>query len=127
MADKGLRRMKRREILEMLLIQCQETERLQKELEELTERHEDMSESYERLKKKLDLKDERLNQKDAKLAELRREISELKADRSVEIAEVESLTEATLKLNGAFEEARRAAEQHLMKMGLFQEGKKYGC
>ena len=60
MAGKELRRLKRRELLKMLLVQCEETERLQKELEELTEEHEAMSESYERLKGKLDVKDERL-------------------------------------------------------------------
>ena len=35
MADKELRRLKRRELLQMLLVQCQETERLQQESNEM--------------------------------------------------------------------------------------------
>ena len=37
MADKELRRLKRRELLQMLLVQCQETERLQQESNEMKE------------------------------------------------------------------------------------------
>lgn len=50
MAEKELRKLRRRELLKMLLIQCEETERLQRELNEITAEHEVMSESYERLK-----------------------------------------------------------------------------
>ena len=71
MADKELKKLKRRELLEMLLVQCEETERLQRELNETTAEYENLQEGYERLKKKLDIKDERLNQKDAKIAELK--------------------------------------------------------
>ena len=70
MAEKGLRRLKRRELLQMLLVQCEESERLQQKLDAVNERFAVMSESYERLKKKLDVKDERLNEKDAQIEEL---------------------------------------------------------
>lgn len=53
MADKELRKLKRRELLQMLLVQCEESERLEGELEEFIAEHEAMSESYERLKQKL--------------------------------------------------------------------------
>ena len=75
MADKELRRLKRRELLQMLLMECEEAERLEQEsgrlkeqLDALQEQMATIMESYERLKKKLDVKDERLNQKDEKIA-----------------------------------------------------------
>lgn len=136
MADKELRRLKRRELLEMLLVQCQETERLQRERDEIQERFDEMSESYERLKQKLDIKDERLNQKDAKIAEkreqitelrqqiteLRQQITELEENRAVDVAETGAIADATLKLNEALEDARRIAEQYLTRSEKPKEG-----
>lgn len=114
MADKELRRLKRRELLEMLLMQCQETERLQRESDEIKKQFAEMAESYERLKKKLDVKDERLNQKDAKIAQLSGELAELKECREAELKEVESLTDKALRLSSIFEEAQRTARQYLI-------------
>ncbi len=85
MADKELRRLKRRELLQMLLMECEEAERLEQEsgrlkeqLDALQEQMITIMESYERLKKKLDVKDERLNQKDEKIAMLKNEVEEWK-------------------------------------------------
>lgn len=116
MADKALRRLKRRELLQMLLIQCEETEKCQKESAEIKEQMEVMTESYERLKKKLDVKDERLNEKDEKIAELKREIEEMKRARERELEEAASIAGATQRLNVIFEEAQRAADQYLLSM-----------
>ena len=116
MAERELRKLKRRDLLQMLLVQCQETERLQQETDEMKERFDAMAESYERLKKKLDVKDERLNQKDAKISELRREIERMKVSRAAEIEEVGSITDATIRLNEVFEEAQRAAEMYLINV-----------
>ena len=113
MAERELRRLKRRELLQMLLVQCQETERLQKESDEMKEQLETVMESYGRLKKKLDVKDERLNQKDARIAELSREIEELKQWKEAEFEGSGSITEAALRLSEVFEEAQKAAEQYL--------------
>ena len=74
----------------MLLAQCEETERLQKELDETRTELETLQEGYERLKKKLDIKDERLNQKDAKIAELKNEIETIQASRLIELEESDS-------------------------------------
>ena len=68
MAEKELRRLNRRELLKLLLIQCEEMDRLQQEYNEMKASLETFMESYERLKGKLNVKDERLNQKDAKIA-----------------------------------------------------------
>lgn len=78
MAERELKRLKRRELLQMLIIQCEETERMQKETDEMRAKMSEIMESYERLKKKLDVKDERLDQKDAKIAELNLEIEKIK-------------------------------------------------
>ena len=113
MAEKELRRLKRRELLQMLLVQCEETERLSQEADEIKQQIDAVMESYERLKKKLDVKDERLNQKDEKIAKLKREIEEMKAQREREMEEAGLITGATQRLNAIFEEAQRAAEQYL--------------
>lgn len=116
MGNKELRRLKRRDLLQMLLTQCEETERVQKELDSITIELENLQEGYERLKRKLDIKDERLNQKDAKIAELGRKIEEIKVSRTIELEEAGSIAEAALKINGVFEAAQRAAEQYLMNV-----------
>lgn len=121
MADRELRKLTRRELLQMLLVQCEESERLQKALDEITAEHEAMAESYERLKVKLNVKDERLNQKDAKIAELTKEIEEMKSSREIELAEAGSIAEAALRLNGIFEAAQAAADQYLMNVRRLSE------
>ena len=44
--NKELRRLKRRELLQMLLIQCEETERLQQETDEMRAQMKTVMESY---------------------------------------------------------------------------------
>ena len=62
----------------MLVMQCEETERLQQEMDQTNAKLRELEISYERLKAKLDVKDERLNQKDAKIAKLRLMVQKLK-------------------------------------------------
>jgi Predicted membrane protein len=116
MGNKELRRLKRRDLLQMLLTQCEETERLQKKLDERTAELENLQEGYERLKRKLDIKDERLNQKDAKITDLKSEVERIKTSRLIELEEAGSIAEASLRLNGIFEAAQRCAEQYLMNV-----------
>lgn len=113
MANKELRKLNRKELLQMLLVQCEETERMQKETENVKAAMAAMEESYERLKEKLNVKDERLNEKDAKIAELQRTIEEMKAKREIELTEAGSIAEASLRLNDIFEAAQRCADQYL--------------
>lgn len=121
MANKELRRLSRRELLQMLLAQCEETERLEQELGELTEAHRAMSESYERLKAKLNVKDERLNEKDAQIAKLQDGIEQMRTSRMIELEEAGNIAEAALRLNGVFEAAQRAAEQYLLNVRSISE------
>ena len=113
MADRELRSLKRRDLLQMLLAQCEETERLQNELDKRTVELENLQEAYERLKDKLNIKDERLNQKDSKIAELEDFIEEIQSSKVIELEEAGSIAEAALRLNGIFEAAQRCAEQYL--------------
>ena len=83
MADKELRRLKRRELLKMLLVQCKETERLQRESDEANAALADLTERYERLIGKLNVKDERLNQKDAQISDLNGTMEEIKLSRTI--------------------------------------------
>ncbi len=121
MADRELRKLNRRELLKMLLVQCEETERLTQESDEIREQFETMAESYERLKKKLDLKDARLNQKDVKIAQLKEQIEEMKRSRAIELNEAGSIAEAAIRINGVFEAAQKAAEQYLMNVRSLSE------
>lgn len=116
MAEKELRRLKRRELLQMLLMQCEETERLQQETDEMKEKMDVILESYERLKKKLDVKDERLNQKDAKIAELKREMEAMKAEKETGEAEITSITDAFGRLSEIFEETQKAIERYMQNV-----------
>ena len=115
MAERELKRLNRRELLQMLLVQCEESERLQEELDEIQKQFDTMSESYERLKLKLNLKDERLNQKDLQIQELTAEAETLKN----EMEELKRTgmagpaAEAADRIGEIFREAQRAAEEYL--------------
>lgn len=121
MVDKELRRLKRRDLLHMLLTQCQETERLQQENGEMLQELTELRETLERLKGKLNIKDERLNQKDARIRELQAEIEEMKASKAIELEDAGNIAEAALRLNGIFEAAQRSAEQYLMNVRRFAQ------
>ncbi len=121
MADKELRRIKRRDLLEMLLAQCEETERLQQEADEAKRQLAELMEGYERLKIKLNIKDERLNQKDAKIAELKRKMEVMRTSKAIELEEAGSIAEAAIRINGVFEAAQKAAEQYLMNVKMLSE------
>lgn len=124
MASKELRKLNRKELLQMLLVQCEETERVQKEMDETNARMAEMEESYERLKIKLNVKDQRLNEKDARIAELEQTIESMKSSREIELAEAGSIAEAALKLNGIFEAAQKCADQYLTNVRkLYEKGR----
>ena len=116
MAEKELRKLNRRELLKLLLIQCEEMERLQQEYDEMKTDLETFTESYERLRSKLNVKDARLNQKDAKIAELTGIIEEMKAAKAAELPQPETAAEAYAQLNRIFEEAQKKADQYLQKL-----------
>ena len=62
MTDKELQKLGRRELLEMLLDQAKESERLGALLKETDEQLRTTQEGYERLRERLDRKDERIHE-----------------------------------------------------------------
>ena len=115
MVEKGLQKLNRRELLKLLLIQCEEMERMQREYSEMKSDLKAFMESYERLKGKLNVKDERLNQKDAKIVELTGLVEELQAELDSS-PKGEMLRDAAQLLNKIFEDAAKQAEQYLKSL-----------
>lgn len=109
MTDKELQKLGRRELLQLLLNQAQEADRLSLELAEISEQLRQKEEAYERLR-------ERLDHKDAQIHELRATIQEERDKREVDMHEVGSIAEAALRLNGIFDAAQQAADLYLKKV-----------
>lgn len=123
MTEKELRRLRRPDLLQLLLAQGKEAVALQAQLEE---RSAELAESQAmggRLKEKLDEKDAlieklkgRLDEKDARIRELESEMQAWLDSRRIELDEAGSIAEAALRLNGIFEDAQKAADQYLYNL-----------
>lgn len=114
MTDKQLRRLGRRELLQLLLTQGRETEELRLLSAEREEQLEELNRNYDRLKKRLD-------QKDDQIRRLKSTLEEERANRRIELEEAGSIAEAALRLNGVFETAQKAAEQYLYNIRLLHD------
>ena len=106
MTDKQLQKLGRRELLQMLLEQAKETERLSQELTETSAQLRQLEETYERLRQRLD-------SKDAQIHELKTTLQAEREKRDVELQEAGSIAEAALTLNGVFDAAQKAADLYL--------------
>lgn len=106
MTDKELHRLSRRDILQLMLAQGKETEELRQVKAELEQQLEELTQNYERLKKRLDYKDEQIHQ-------LQDTLQKERTNRRIELEEAGSIAEASLRLNGLFETAQKAADQYL--------------
>lgn len=109
MTDKELQKLGRRELLQLLLQQAKESERLGRQLAESEERLHQLEETYERLRGRLD-------NKDAQIRELKATLRSEREKREIDMEDVGSIAEAALKLNGVFEAAQRAADQYLQSI-----------
>lgn len=116
MTDKEMHKLSRRELLQLLLTQGREAEKLRSTLEETQGQLEQMTESYERLKKRLDHKDEQIHS-------LRETLQKERTNRRIELDEAGSIAEAALRLNGIFEAAQKTAEQYLYNIRLLYDNK----
>lgn len=130
MTDKELQKLGRRELLQLLLDQAKETERLREELAAADERARGMEETFQRLRDRLDEKDakireqgetydrlrDRLNDKDAEIQKLNETLQAEREGRLSGLANVGSIAEAALRLNGIFEAAQKAADLYLLKV-----------
>ena len=108
MTEKELHKLRRQDLLQLLVAQTKEAAGLREELEAVTESRDTLSETLERLKARLD-------EKDAQLEHLKRRLDE-KDSRIREMREAGSIRTETLlsiDLEELFETGRRAAEDHL--------------
>lgn len=106
MTNKELQKLGRRELLQLLLNQAKETERLTAELAEAQAQLQELTETYERLR-------ERLNHKDERIHELESTLEEEREKREIDLEDVGSIAEAALKLHGVFDAAQEAADFYL--------------
>ena len=109
MTDKELQKLGRRELLQMLLEQVQESQRLERELSKTAGQLHELEETYDRLR-------DRLNKKDAQIHQLQETLQEEREQKEADLEEVGSIAEAALKLNGVFDAAQKAAAQYLQHL-----------
>ena len=114
MTDKEMHKLSRRELLQLLLAQVSETEELKQSVNEKDSKLAELHENYERLRKRLD-------QKDAKIHELQNILHEERTTRRIELQEAGSIAEASLRLNGIFEVAQKAADQYLENIKMLND------
>ena len=120
MTVKELQKLKRQELLQLLLTQSKEVAGLKKELEAKDKEMIGLVESNERLgarvREKDDLNDRlrgRLEDKNIRIMNLEAELEAWKSDRRDELDKMDSIADAALKLNGVFETVQQAADQYL--------------
>lgn len=120
MTVKELQKLKRQELLQLLLTQSKEVAGLKKELEAKDKEMIGLVESNERLgarvREKDDLNDRlrgRLEDKNIRIMNLEAELEAWKTDRRDELDKMDSIADAALKLNGVFEAVQQAADQYL--------------
>jgi predicted RNase H-like nuclease (RuvC/YqgF family) len=120
MTVKELQKLKRQELLQLLLTQSKEVAGLKKELEAKDKEMIGLVESNERLgarvREKDDLNDRlrgRLEDKNIRIMNLEAELEAWKTDRRDELDKMDSIADAALKLNGVFETVQQAADQYL--------------
>ena len=109
MTDRELQKLGRRELLQLLLEQAKESERLRKQVAELEEQLRQTEEGYERLR-------DRLDSKDAQIHELEDTLHAEREKRETDLENVGSIAEAALRLNGVFDAAQRAADYYLQSI-----------
>lgn len=125
MTEKELRKLRRQDFLQLLLMQGNELKELQQTLEQTQAELALAQQSNERIKTRLDEKDalieklkSRLDAKDVTIRKLVNEMSKRQSNRRIELEEAGSIAAAALKLNGVFEAAQKAADQYLYNLKL---------
>ena len=109
MTDRELQKLGRRELLQLLLEQAKESERLREQVGELEDQLRQTEEGYERLR-------DRLDSKDAQIHELEDTLHAEREKRETDLENVGSIAEAALRLNGVFDAAQRAADYYLQSI-----------
>lgn len=128
MTDKEFHKLKRQDVLRLLLAQVKEAEELRSKLAETEGRLIVAEGSYERLRKRLDTKDAqinklkgRLDKKDDQIRNLKTALDKFREEKLYEATEPGSIAEAALQLSGIFEAAQNAAELYLRNVKRLSE------
>lgn len=123
MTEKELYKLRKQDLLKLLLTQGQEAAKQQERINILTVSLEETEGTVRRLKEKLNEKDElieklkeRLDEKDERINKMREAVRVWRADRRIELEEAGNIAEAALKLNKVFEAAQKAADQYLYNL-----------
>ena len=129
MTVKELQKLKRQELLELLVEQGREAEQLKRQQEEKENELRSVKESNIRLKAKVDEKDVqierllgRLNSKKERIGELEAEIEAWYSNKKEGLLHAGTVAEAALRLNGIVDEAKKAADQYLYNIRQRCEG-----
>lgn len=127
MTEKEFSKLRRRDLLELLLSQIQEDERLERKVSAMMNRITSQEKTLNRLKDKLNEKDAqleklkgRLDDKDREIGILQETLEQERSSRRIELDEAGSIAEASLKLSGVFEAAQDAADRYLENIRLLQ-------
>lgn len=130
MTGKELQKLRRQELLQLLLEQSKEVAQLQAEHGDVDQQAQQLEDSNERLSAKVEEKDAlngklqgRLDQKKARIRQLEQEMEAWRQARKSELERAGSVAEAALSLNGLFEIAQLAAEQYLYNIRLRCSGR----
>ena len=129
MTVKELQKLKRQELLELLVEQGGEAEQLKRQQEEKENELRSVKESNIRLKAKVDEKDVqierllgRLNSKKERIGELEAEIEAWYSNKKEGLQHAGTVAEAALRLNGIVDAAQKAADQYLYNIRQRCEG-----
>ena len=106
MTDRELHKLGRRDLLQLMLESAREAEKSRNQLKETENQLAALKKNYERLRKRLD-------DKDAQIHNLKDKLQAVRKQREIQLEEAGSIAEASLRLNGVFEAAQKAAEQYL--------------
>lgn len=125
LTEKEFSKLKRRDLLELLVSQIQEDDRLERRGALMAARINKQEKSLTRLKERLDEKDAqierlkaKLDDKDAEIANLTETLERERTSRRIELDEAGSIAEAALRLSGIFEAAQDAADRYLENVKL---------
>ena len=133
MTEKELHKLRRQEVLQLLLIQVQEAEQLKQQLDETAGRLQEEEELCGRLKARLNEKDEqiqhlkgRLDKKDERIRELQERAERQLMEGEAGNGPAGSIAEAALQISGIFEAAQKAADIYLESIRRQSERKTEG-
>ena len=134
MTEKEFHKLKRQDILRLLLAQVKEAEELRSRLSETEGRLIVAEEGYERLKGRLDDKDAQINKlkgrldnKDEQIQNMKIALDKLREEKMNAAIQPGSIAQASLELSGIFEAAQRAADLYLEKIkGMSEEASEAG-